>query len=160
MSDWTKHERIRVDNCCSLCQRLHETYDHTFHCPASKQALQTELILFHTYLQHQDVAPPMIQCMLHRIHIYLTPSTPPFDWSTYPSDSFLQLVQLAYTHQLQIGWSNFLRSCCALTRLCAHGGVSWQSSSLGCRCHWGKSRVPRFPVLHEYLCVGSFWVDC
>ena len=120
MSDRTKDARIRVDHRCIRCQRLHEDYDHIFRCPASKTVLRNTLHTFRTYLQKQRLAPPMIQSMLHGIQTYLTPATPPFDWTIYPADTFLQLVQQAYKHQTLIGWSNFLRGRYAKTWLCAH----------------------------------------
>lgn len=120
MSKLTKNERIQVDHRCTRCNHLHEDYDHIFLCCASRPILQTALQTLRTYLQKQHVAPPMIQAMLHGICTYFTPSTPPFDWTQYPTDPFLHLVKLAYQHQTTISWSNFLRGRYASTWLCAH----------------------------------------
>ena len=62
----------------------------------------------------------MIRCLLHGINTYLSPRQPPFDFSQYPNDDFLQLVRWAYTQQTVIGWSNLLRGRLASSWLCAH----------------------------------------
>jgi len=108
------------DNRCQRCKRLNEDWDHVFRCPNGYPTIEGALSDFREYLRIRHVAPVMSQAILHGITTWLQRTDTSFDFSAFPSDSFLTLVQTAYMDQEQIGWSNFLRGRHAKSWLIAH----------------------------------------